>query len=96
MKTNRLLITAFASLLALTACTVPTPNKSKSENSQGGGETSQPSGGVTEDTEITIWTTYNDTYQTIINNCIEEFEKAYPNIKVNALQLIPQELILTQ
>ena len=85
MKTNRLLITAFASLLALTACDALMPNRNKSENSQqGGGETSQPSdGGVTENTEITIWTTYNDTYQTIINNCIEEFEKAYPNIKVN-------------
>ena len=41
MKTNRLLITAFASLLALTACDALMPNRNKSENSQqGGGEAS--------------------------------------------------------
>ena len=67
-------------------------------NSQGGGQTSQPAGGssqgggntsindenciIKEETNITIWTTYNDTYQAIINNAIEEFEKAEPHVHV--------------
>lgn len=34
------------------------------------------------ETTITVWTTFNDTYQTIINNCIEEFTSLYPNVKV--------------
>ena len=90
MKTNRLLITAVASLLCLTACDMLSPNKSKSGKSEEGeGESSQVDisgagdGVISEPTEITIWTTYNDTYQTIINNCIEEFERAQPNVKVN-------------
>ena len=86
MKTNRLLITAVASLLCLTACDMLNPGKISSKSQEGEGASSQvgPSeGGVTEETEITIWTTYNDTYQQIINNCIAEFEAAHPNIKVN-------------
>ena len=34
-------------------------------------------------TEITIWTTYNDTYQAVLNNCIDEFEASHQNVKVN-------------
>ena len=97
MKTKRLLLTvAIASMLSLTACDINSlinggGNKPKSKDSaetsetegesQGGSESQ--GGGVDAATEITIWTTYNDTYQTIINNCIDEFQTMYPNIKVN-------------
>ena len=37
---------------------------------------------VTEPTEITIWSTYNDTFQTIINNCIDEFKTMEPNVTI--------------
>jgi multiple sugar transport system substrate-binding protein len=77
MKTNRLLITSIVALLGLSACT---PAKSASGKdstpTSGGGDIDAP-------TEITIWTTYNDTYQAILNNCIEEFEGMYKNVKVN-------------
>ena len=43
--------------------------------------TACPKGG-NKPIEIVIWTTYNDTYQTIINNCIDEFKTIEPNIKV--------------
>ena len=36
-----------------------------------------------EEVEITIWTTYNDTYQSILNACAEELHSLYPNITVN-------------
>ena len=32
--------------------------------------------------EIVIWTTYNDTYQTVINNAIDEFKNIEPNVTV--------------
>lgn len=38
--------------------------------------------GGDEKVTISIWTTYNDTYQTIINNCIEEFETLHPNVTI--------------
>lgn len=38
---------------------------------------------ITEPTEITIWTTYNDTYQAVINSCAAELQELYPNITVN-------------
>ena len=91
MKTKRLLLTAvLASMLSLTACDVASllggaGNKKSSEaanKSEGEGQ-SEGSGVVSGETEITIWTTYNDTYQTIINNCIEEFQSIYKDIKVN-------------
>ena len=98
MKTKRLLFTAvLASMLSLTACDIASllgggGNKNKSQESsdksEDEGSDSQSSsdvGGdvITEATEITIWTTYNDSYQAIINNCIEEFEGMYSNIHVN-------------
>ena len=91
MKTKRLLLAvALASLLSLTACDINSlinggGNKNKdndsAQDSQGDGESQ--GGDVGGETEITIWTTYNDSYQTIIANCIEEFEATYPNYKVN-------------
>ena len=66
MKANRLLILAAASLMALAGC----------------GTNGNGSGGEGEKTEIVIWTTYNDTYQAIINNCIDEFQTAHPNVTV--------------
>ena len=97
MKSKRLLLTmALACLFPLTACDISSfvnggGNKSKSENesadkSEDEGESQGGQGGsdiISDNTEITLWTTYNDSYQTIINNCIEEFEGMYPNIKVN-------------
>ena len=66
MKANRLLILAAASLMALAGC----------------GTNGNGSGSEGEKTEIVIWTTYNDTYQAIINNCIDEFQTAHPEITV--------------
>ena len=91
MKTKRLLFTAvLASMLSLTACDIASlinggGNKSKDNDSaDNSGKDSEVGGdSFDEATEITIWTTYNDTYQTIINNCIEEFEGMYENVKVN-------------
>ena len=86
MKKNRLLIMGVLSLFALTACDINSlingGGKSKGDNnSQGGSEA--PTGEVIgEETNIVIWTTYNDTYQTIINNCIEEFKTLQPNVTV--------------
>lgn len=33
-------------------------------------------------TEIVIWTTYNDTYQTVLNNAIEEFKTIEPDVVI--------------
>ena len=57
-----------------------------SSSSAGGSEsssTSEQTGPViTEPTNITIWTTYNDNYQTIINNAIDEFKTIEPNVTI--------------
>ena len=92
MKTNRLLITSIIALLGLGACNMPTAKSDKGNDSNGSdntnesnqsGDQSNSGGAISEQTEITIWTTYNDTYQQIINNCITEFEATYKNVKVN-------------
>ena len=63
-------------------------SQEEGQSSQQGGNSSQQGSEeiITAPTEITIWTTYNDTYQTIINNCIEEFESMYDNVKVNNIK----------
>ncbi len=38
--------------------------------------------GGNKKTEIVIWTTYNDTYQTVLNNAIEEFKTIEPDVVV--------------
>ena len=38
--------------------------------------------GGSKKTEIVIWTTYNDTYQTVLNNAIEEFKTIEPDVVV--------------
>lgn len=38
---------------------------------------------ITEPTTITVWSTYNDTYQAILNACVDELQTLYPNITVN-------------
>lgn len=38
---------------------------------------------IKEETNITIWTTYNDSYQAILNNAIDEFQKMEPHVHVN-------------
>ena len=83
MKKNRLLITAIVSMFALTACDMLNfGGKSKDDESKPSG--GDVSGGevIQEETNIVIWTTYNDTYQTIINNCIDEFKTLQPNVTV--------------
>lgn len=42
--------------------------------------------GGNKNIEIVIWTTYNDTYQTIINNAIDEFKGIEPNITVKNIK----------
>lgn len=49
-------------------------------NKQSGG------GGEGGKTKITIWTTYNDSYQTILNNCIDEFQESHPDVEVNNIK----------
>ena len=70
MKASRLSIIALTSILALTGC-----GNKKKKSAEGDGHIKEP-------TEITIWTTYNDSYQTILNNAIEEFAKLEPNVTV--------------
>ena len=65
---------------------------SEQGQSQGGSEqaSSQAQGSsiddsnavIKEETNITIWTTYNDTYQAILNNAIEEFQKMEPHVHI--------------
>ena len=86
MKTSRLSILAIASLLALTGCGGKKPTSSGDSGSGSGsssGSTVEEGPFVKEATEITIWTTYNDTYQTIINNAIDEFKTIEPNVTIN-------------
>ena len=37
-------------------------------------------------TTIIIWTTFNDTYQTVIKDCIEEFQESHPDIIVKNIK----------
>lgn len=73
MKARRLLILTATSLLAMTACT-----------KSGGG--AAEGGYIKDPTEIVIWTTYNDTYQAVLNNCIDEFKKMEPNVTVKNIK----------
>ena len=94
MKTNRLPIMLIASMLVLTGCGGPSgePNDS---NVDSGDQSSEVNPGssiddsncvIKEDTEITIWTTYNDTYQAILNNCIEEFQSVEKHVTVKNIK----------
>ena len=58
------------------------PSQSEQQSSEQGGGI-DPENIITEPTTITVWTTYNDTYQAIINACADELQKTYPNITVN-------------
>lgn len=89
MKYYRLPVLLAASLLVLTGCgqaAQDTSEESKpveSSSTDTSSDSSLPTGDIiTEDTNITIWTTYNDTYQAIINNCVEELQTLYPKIHV--------------
>ncbi|MCQ2800846.1 MAG: extracellular solute-binding protein [Bacilli bacterium] len=53
-----------------------------SSSSAGGSSSTNDDCVIKEPTNITIWTTYNDTYQTIINNAIDEFKKMEPNVTI--------------
>ena len=57
--------------------------QSQEQSSEASQEQSSSQGGGGEAIEITIWTTYNDTYQAILNACAEELHELYPNITVN-------------
>ena len=74
MKTSRLSMIAIAALLALTGC-------GNSQKPSGEGEDTGDYL-IKEETEIVIWTTYNDSYQTVINNAIEEFKEIEPNVTI--------------
>ena len=73
MKVSRLTVLGLTSLLAVMG-TTGCFNKKKS-SAEGGDK-------ITEETEITIWTTFNDTYQQIIDNAIEEFKTMEPLVTV--------------
>ena len=77
MKTSRLLLIAITSMLALTGC-----------NKSGDNKPAEDDGDylIKEDTEIVIWTTYNDTYQSVINNAIEEFATIEPKVTVKNIK----------
>ena len=57
---------------------------SNAGSSQQGGSSSidDTNAVIKEDTNITIWTTYNDTYQAILNNAIDEFQKMEPHVHI--------------
>lgn len=71
-------------------------SSSAAESSQGGSSSSaagsSSEGGnssiddskalIKEETNITIWTTYNDTYQAILDNAIAEFETMEPHVHI--------------
>lgn len=67
----------------------PTSSEVSSSESQESSQQSESSSEepeeyyVKEPTTITIWTTFNDTYQAIINNAIAELQEIEPNITVN-------------
>ena len=95
MKYSRLSFLSISALLLLAGCGRGTPgtshsasgsNPSGSEGSQSTSQSESSSASasdiITEPTTISIWTTYNDTYQAIINNCISELQTMYPNITV--------------
>ena len=66
-------------------------SSSNAGNSQNQGSSSNAGGSsiddknavIKEETNITIWTTYNDSYQQIINNAIEEFSRMEPHVHIN-------------
>ena len=39
-----------------------------------------------EKIKIVIWTTYNDTYQAVLNNAIDDFQKSHPNVVVDNIK----------
>ena len=99
MKKNRLTILMAASLLALVGCGSPAENKSEKPSDTDDSQEVKPSSDVSPDTsaeegdyivkeptEITIWTTYNDTYQAILNNCIEEFKTIEKNVTIKNIK----------
>ena len=53
-----------------------------SSSQQGSSSASTENCVIKEETNITIWTTYNDTYQAILNNAIEEFQKLEPHVHI--------------
>ena len=69
MKTSRLLMVALSSTLLMTACQGQQQNKGEG-------------GYIKDPTEIVVWTTFNDTYQAVLNNCIAEFQEMEPNVTV--------------
>ena len=99
MKTSRLLILIGAFMLALSGCVraggeseqpAPSSETPSSQTSSESQTTSQSESSeepeehfVNEPTTITVWTTFNDTYQAIINNAIAELQEIEPNITVN-------------
>ena len=70
MKTSRLLMVAVSTTLLLSACN----NQQKKPSGEGGY--------IKEETEIVLWTTFNDTYQAVLNNCIAEFQEMEPLVTV--------------
>lgn len=81
MKTKKLTILTLIALLPLVGC-------GQQGGTSGEGSNSEPDGDwlIKEDTEITIWTTYNDTYQAIINNAIEEFKLIEPKVTIKNIK----------
>ena len=59
-------------------------NSSNAGSSSAGGNSSIDDSNcvIKEETNITIWTTYNDTYQAILNNAIDEFQRMEPHVHI--------------
>ena len=102
MKTSRLAILVAISALMMTGCNLTQKSGENSGKDSQKTSESQPTSQsestpsssseadvgpvIKEPTEITIWTTYNDTYQTIINNAIEEFCAVETNVTVKNIK----------
>ena len=58
-------------------------NPGSSSNAGGSSSIDDSKAIIKEETNITIWTTYNDSYQSILNNAIDEFQRMEPHVHIN-------------
>ncbi len=93
MKTSRLSILLCTSMLALTGCfggksepvsqpSSEAPTSSENPSSEAPSSVTPKDHYIDNPTEITIWTTFNDTYKGVIDSAIEVFKTKEPNVTI--------------